>query len=87
MRTLIKTLNSLLRFAPGHRRQLTKAQGWRCPDIHYQFELFARFGDSGAASQETIINHLILRKINLGQARMGPKLPSASQTSGSGRPR
>ena len=24
-------------------------KSWRCPDIHYQFELFAKFGDSGSS--------------------------------------
>ena len=53
----------ILRFHTGRRQ--AKGPGWRCPDIHYQFELFAKFGDSGVASIQIIINHLILRQINL----------------------
>ena len=33
------------RFYNGSGRR-TKSS-WKCPDIHYQFELFSRFGDSG----------------------------------------
>lgn len=25
---------------------------WKCPDIHYQFELFSKFGDSGMQSSK-----------------------------------
>lgn len=53
----------ILRFHTGRRQ--AKGPGWRCPDINYQFELFAKFGDSGVASIQIIINHLILRQINL----------------------
>ena len=33
------------RFYQGSGGRRNKS--WRCPDIHYQFELFAKFGDSG----------------------------------------
>ena len=31
----------------GHQPRRQTKSSWKCPDIHYQFELFAKFGDSG----------------------------------------